>query len=533
MPIDPNCFEKVNLFLSSSDLPNCEWTSTTDAFAVLYSRDIKRSDELHKLHTTSVVQDSLEPSWAQPFVIDYYFEYKQHMVIKVFHYKNAGGASTDDESTHVFIGQVEFTMSELMRTHMQKKELALTLGKGQGTMNVRGEPQTDTRDTFCVTFHGNKLKNKDGMFGTSDPHYEVSRCNEDQTYTLVHKSEAIENELNPKFKPIEININQLCGGDYRRPLRIEIFNSKGKAMGTVRTSVHGMLNDPGALIDVDYKEGTCGTWQAMDVSVKKKPTFTQFIAGGVNISVCVAIDFTASNGDSISPTSLHHIDPSGMSRAWNPYQHAITSVCSVIDAYDTDKKYPVYGFGARVRLPGNPQPSAVQHCFPVYGGGLEVDGVMGIMQAYQDSVANVLMSGPTLFQELIESSHKIALNSNCTQENQQYTVMLIITDGVIDDMRETKQALIAACEAPMSTLIIGVGPEDFSQMRELDGDHGKLLEVSGRKATRDICQFVDVNPESQSDPDGWMNLAQKLLAEIPDQMLQFFEEKNIVPNPPN
>ncbi len=34
--------------------------------------------------------------------------------------------------------------------------------------------------------------------------------------------------------------------------------------------------------------------------------------------------------------------------AFNPYQNTIISVGKILDAYDTDKKYPVYGFGAKV-----------------------------------------------------------------------------------------------------------------------------------------------------------------------------------------
>lgn len=36
--------------------------------------------------------------------------------------------------------------------------------------------------------------------------------------------------------------------------------------------------------------------------------------------------------------------------AWNPYQNTIISVGKILDAYDTDKTYPVYGFGAKVRF---------------------------------------------------------------------------------------------------------------------------------------------------------------------------------------
>ena len=53
----------------------------------------------------------------------------------------------------------------------------------------------------------------------------------------------------------------------------------------------------------------------------------------------VAIDFTGSNGDPAMPDSLHYIDPTG--ERLNPYQHCITAVGTVLEAYDTDKSYPV------------------------------------------------------------------------------------------------------------------------------------------------------------------------------------------------
>lgn len=52
---------------------------------------------------------------------------------------------------------------------------------------------------------------------------------------------------------------------------------------------------------------------------------------------------------------------------------------SVLEPYDTDKLYPVYGFGAKLKDAAGKW-GQVQHCFPVYGGGLEVQGVAGIQQ---------------------------------------------------------------------------------------------------------------------------------------------------------
>ena len=61
--------------------------------------------------------------------------------------------------------------------------------------------------------------------------------------------------------------------------------------------------------------------------------------------------------------------------------------------------------------------------------------------------------------------------SYCTM--QQYFILLMLTDGELTDMNDTKLALIRASRLPMSVIIVGVGNADFSGMRELDCDEGK------------------------------------------------------------
>lgn len=69
-------------------------------------------------------------------------------------------------------------------------------------------------------------------------------------------------------------------------------------------------------------------------------------------------------------------------------------------------------------------------------------------------------------------------------------MLLIITDGVITDLDETRQALVNAAKLPMSVIIVGVGGADFSAMEFLDSDGGSLRAPSGEAAIRDIVQFV-------------------------------------------
>lgn len=73
---------------------------------------------------------------------------------------------------------------------------------------------------------------------------------------------------------------------------------------------------------------------------------------------------------------------------------------------------------------------------------------------------------------------------------QQYFTLLIITDGVISDMDETRDAIVQASKLPMSIIIIGVGNADFAAMEFLDGDASVLRSSTGEEAVRDIVQFV-------------------------------------------
>lgn len=86
------------------------------------------------------------------------------------------------------------------------------------------------------------------------------------------------------------------------------------------------------------------------------PSFLDYLAGGIPLNLVVAIDFTQSNGDPSHPNSLHYRNPSGD----NDYTKAIRSVGHILQYYDTDKKFPVYGFGGKVN-------GQVSHCFPLNG----------------------------------------------------------------------------------------------------------------------------------------------------------------------
>ncbi len=52
-----------------------------------------------------------------------------------------------------------------------------------------------------------------------------------------------------------------------------------------------------------------------------------------------------------------------------------------------------------------------------------------------------------------------------TKEKHKYCILLILTDGDISDIQATKDEIVKATEMPLSLIIIGIGDNEFSQMK--------------------------------------------------------------------
>jgi hypothetical protein len=375
--------------------------------------------------------------------------------------------------------------------------------------------------------------NRDGWFGKSDPFLAISRIQEDGSWIKVHTTEKIDNNLSPSWATFRMPLQKLCNGDLDRPLKFEIFdwdsNGKHETMGAVESSLRSLIDagsTPHPVIEAakkkDSKYVNSGTLVTA-VSIEHHPTFTQFVKGGTELDLVVAIDFTASNGDPAQASSLHYIDPSGAQV--NDYQRAIRSVGSIIEAYDTDKKFPVFGFGGKVD-------GTINHAFQI--GASDHDGVSGVEAAYVESLKTVALSGPTLLAPILGKVRGMLASNPITQERQRYTVLLVICDGSLNDMDSTIHELVELSGFPISVIILGVGGADFEDMHKLDAD-GKRLESGGKVASRDVVQFVALNEFSTKSgkwTTGAVTFSEAVLAEVPTQFLQFMEQRGLVPNPP-
>lgn len=362
-------------------------------------------------------------------------------------------------------------------------------------------------------------------FGRADPFLVIYRATEDGRWVAVAKTEYLKRTYNPDWKPMLLKVQQLCNGDYHRPLLFRCFDWNRDAapdfMGECEASLDQIMR--GELRELTFRrKGTRKTYGTLFIVKKKlrqKHSFLEFISAGMEIQLMVAIDFTASNGDPRDRNSLHFQGTDQYGRAVdNAYLEAIKRVGSVLEPYDSDNQIPVWGFGAKIQGEGQ-----ARHCFnlTLNDHQQEVNGIQGIINAYVQALPRVTLSGPTLFSQVLETAMALSATPY-THDSQAYTVLLIITDGVINDKQATTDRIVTASDMPISVIIVGVGNADFSTMEYLDADDVPLRHSNGQMMKRDIVQFVPYNEFRNAHPTLF---TKEVLEELPDQITSYMAQK--------
>uniref|UniRef100_A0A8C9RJP7 Copine 8 n=1 Tax=Scleropages formosus TaxID=113540 RepID=A0A8C9RJP7_SCLFO len=457
---------------------------------------------------TEVIDNTLNPDFVRKFILDYFFEERQNLRFDLYDVDSKSA----NLSKHDFLGQAFCTMGEVVGSlgGRLEKPLVGIPGKKCGTIIVKAEELSNCRESVMMQFCGNKLDKKD-FFGKSDPFLVFYRSNEDGTFTICHKTEVVKNTLNPVWQAFKIPVRALCNGDYDRTIKVEVYDWD-------RDGSHDFIGE----FTTSYRELSRGQSQfnVYEVSVTllsflvdTEVTFLDYIKGGHPLCT----------GNPAQPTSLHYMSPYQL----NAYGMALKAVGEIIQDYDSDKMFPALGFGAKL-----PPDGRVSHEFALNGNPQNpyCNGIDGVMEAYYQSLRSVQLYGPTNFSPVI---NHVARYAASVKDGSQYFVLLIITDGVISDMAQTKEAIVNASCLPMSIIIVGVGPAEFDAMVELDGDEVRISS-RGRYAERDIVQFVpfrDYVDRTGNHILSMARLAKDVLAEVPDQFLSYMKTRGIKPAP--
>jgi hypothetical protein len=298
------------------------------------------------------IKNCLNPVWTKRLDLDYEFGQETKLNILIYY----EGKNHDKP-----MGTCVFEVGDILgsRGNIKAKKIRNNGGVLYARVETLSN-NAAASDELYLQLKGVRLKNVEGgLLGVSDPFFEIEKKWNDPSgasWTVVYRSEFIKNNLSPQWNPCIIPLDRLHSENHQHNttldedeadcvkktlLRIRLFdrngNGKHKAMGMLETSVQKLLDtDPlktstqrkdkeefilrneggtknvGSLemvaIDVRASSEKSDTQEYVatlparaypsEQDEKERPLFIDYISGGCELNMCVAIDFTESNGTS-------------------------------------------------------------------------------------------------------------------------------------------------------------------------------------------------------------------------------------------
>ena len=440
-------------------------------------------------------------------------------------------------------GATEFKLSELVEKSAMRVNVEQTSPRYSDhapEFLIRTEPIPDCQDEIKLQFSGQFL-----MKYCFDPKSYISLWRSMEVKQLdefqkVYQTSSLVSGHSPVWEPISIRVAHLCNNDYNRP--IQLFVHKKHPMedegyvGPATFTLNELLNTPGKSFEIFKKE----RGYIMSPSVQKRekknqlkshmkitfggqdviknPSFTDYIKGGCEIATVAAIDFTKSNIEYTSNKSLHYIQAKQPSN----YEKVLYIASWILLKYDTERKMPLFGFGARIN--GTNETS---HCFPVslQNDDIKATGIENACSLYKQVLPNITFSGPKLLAPVL----KMAIDTIKREVEEdtvwKFYIIVIMTNGGVADLQQVTDCIVQASHELLLTIIfvgVGEGPWD---VQKLDAQNEPLVDSKGRKMSRNIVQFVP-NLTWKEDQD---LLERRMLSAIPKQLVHYFKSRNIWP----
>lgn len=518
---------KVSLYFSATNLEDMDLFGDSDP--QLFVKERTWDGNWAFIGKTEVIDGNENPVWNTPVEIIFRFQKRQQLLLTVG--DNDGG---DDFEK---IGSALVELSEILAGNEMGTTVDLRReGETTGSLNIKYETVLDHNELYTIDLSASEVKDVE-WFSQSDPYIRLCRPGAqyleeiepsaipEDGWEEVVKTEFVKDNLNPDFRPLLIDSQSLNRGDTLKPVRAEVWDHSKD--GDHEQLSHGFFNVQQLIggrreIETTDDGDRSALIKVQNFEQQKVYTISDYFNAGLMLNTFVIVDFTESNGNQGEESSLHYA-----SDELNRYQRVIQQIGSTLCGYDSDQYILGIGFGAKVPARGYED---VSDCFPLSPNPQSpwANGVKGIWDFYNQTLTEAEFGGPAKLAPSIRMALR-TIKAGGDRDNSKgshiYSIILIACHGEISDDQDTKDAICEAAELPVSIVVVGLADEPAEDMRILDGDNGVIRDSSGNAIKRDVVQYVHY----KNFMDNENNLSEEVLKEIPNQVVDYFVSKGILP----
>ena len=499
--------KKVELFFSLKNVINPRYSYSLSV-TIINNNRLGIDNYLGELdHNTGSKID-----FGNSFEIDYFYERRQNLIISPI----INGAKMESKYS-ILLGDLMMTVNKTIEKNIINF----------GIVKIKSVDVDNKREEVSNTFSNFKFNISLNNIMTKNIFFVLNHFKDGEIKRPIYKSKEF-NTNSIKTELIKIESDFLCN-NYKDKIYIDIYSYQDDNQNLIAygffslsqlqsNSSKNMLTDIKIINQYGDKIGII----RIQYYLKKKISYLDKISKNkIQINLEIAIDYTKSNKPPNDPASNHFINSINL----NDYEKAIKSCGEILSPYDADQLFPVYGFGGIPPVLNGQPNNEVSHCFNInFKENAEIHGINNILEKYRESLYKVKLSGNTKFSFVLK---KVISNINkdlkYKRNENHYYILLILTDGVVNDMKDTIDLIVEASYLPLSIIIVGIGNEDFTFMKKLDGDEIPLTNSKGEKRKRDIVQFIRFNNFKKNNAiDFGTDFAEEVLKEIPTQIEEYY-----------
>jgi hypothetical protein len=333
----------------------------------------------------------------------------------------------------------------------------------------------------------------------------------------LYQSEVIQDTRFATYRTFSFGLANQKSLD--KPMMIEFWHhnehKKPQFIGIMRTDVYDLRNgttdfnlvDPdtpyqfrGTVHILKYEERIWISEKVVRKAVSKSTGQTRLIQnivhrndfsvinylGYYELRLCVAVDFTASNGQfpERNDRSYHFIGKKGVN---NPYQKTLFGISTVLGQYSKQKFIDCFGFGA-MNAKGHfrwQKPEKITLERPI-------TDPKTLLKAYKRICKTAEFGFDNDFYKIIQEVRDVA------HVTLHYYVLLIVLDGDKIDIVKTLTVLKETEKSGLSVIFVGIGNEKFKTLRMLAREFVNVtfvkyvddIDVNTSNALRDLPKHV-------------------------------------------
>ena len=445
--------ERYILFISCKNLPK-QYSQVS-----LYIK-IENSTKC-LIGTTEQVNDTSNPEFFHTFELNFHPSIKQKLIFKIIDNANP----VKDK----VIGKARTTLEYLISSKDKSKEISVVQAKkkrSDAALIVRCEKTSRTQCSLVMGFkaktnHNKRLWHTLNIASSSECLFRLSRSLNDQQRVLLYESDLVRDKFNPVWDNFEIEFHKLCNNRYDIPIDVSLYSisqsSSYELFGRSQFTLDKILN----LNEREFQLlDPCGEKIGI-LSLKKfefvnRPSFDEYMAGGMEISLNVGINFSYSEDN----------EESHSNQGVNEYSEAIYSVCEKLIDHNNSKEVPMYGFGG---IPENGE--TVENYFEL-NGYLNTRGCRAlddIKEVYRKSLSNVELQGSTVLEPIFTKAIREAIQLR-QEKKPLFNVYVLFTQSVVQDIQRITEIILKEerVNLPLLIFIVGVGSDCFTKLEMLN-----------------------------------------------------------------